>query len=651
MQIKNFHIIRSLERNTLSELFLARHVHDNYYVKIRVYDQYNITNEEIREAIVQRLRNAYQMRHRNIIATLDYGVEGRYMYQIQEHMDWGTLEDLLEKVPNIPAEIASFILQEILRGLQYAHSIGIFHGMLNPSRVLLSSNGIVKLHDFQFLDLKNTYLNKIQTRLKARQQMYLAPEHLLGKEADYRCDLFSAGVIAYKMLAGRHPFLEEKSEWTVMQIIACNAKLLFELDPTLAPQIEELVERMIEKEPSARLQSAEEALRMIDSYTTDFGEIRSYEVLANFLRKPGQSVEHLNALRCEELLQQAAQLQMQEQWERALVTLHRAKFLRPKDKNIETEIQGLCNRLGYSGGDSDDSLVLQLEQSLKANPDNIQVLQRLSTLAKSRGDLLTCIGYHKRILKIHPKDVFSNGQLRQLLENTERDTLFSPNESKWTRWQDFYRSQQRPLWQRWSILQGNFSLLSAVLVLGLLIGGLHSLEWLPPESVDASQVVTPVQTQPLVANQKITQLCQQAVALHKEGSIKRAIETLSKAPLSEKGIPSARARLLLADYYLEMNSADDAMDTLDQIDLSSADLQQRVKAFEMKAEIYRQKGKYGYAIDQYINIEILQGLPIDQRKAASEKIQTLQDEAVQVQLQRDEEPSQDCPEGQKDCNL
>ncbi len=71
---------------------------------------------------------------------------------------------------------------------------------------------------------------------------------------------------------------------------------------------------------------------------------------------------------------------------------------------------------------NEDPLVLQLEQSLKANPDNIQVLQRLSTLAKSRGDLLECIAYHKRILKIHPKDVFSHAQLRQLLENAERDT-------------------------------------------------------------------------------------------------------------------------------------------------------------------------------------------------------------------------------------
>ena len=93
------------------------------------------------------------MRHRNIIATLDYGVEGRYMYQIQEHMDYGTLEDLMEKASTIPPEIAAFILQEILRGLQYAHSIGIFHGMLNPAKVLLAVNGIVKIDDFQFLHI------------------------------------------------------------------------------------------------------------------------------------------------------------------------------------------------------------------------------------------------------------------------------------------------------------------------------------------------------------------------------------------------------------------------------------------------------------------------------------------------------------------
>jgi len=556
------------------------------------------------------------------------------MYQIQEHMDWGTLDDLLEKVSHVPPEIASFILQELLRGLQYAHSIGIFHGMLSPSRVLLSSNGIVKLHDFQFLDLKNTFLNKIQTKLKAKQQMYLAPEHLLGKEADYRCDIFSAGVIAYKMLTGRHPFLEEKSEWTVMQIIACNAKLLFELDPTLPPQMEELVEKMIEKEPSGRLQSSEEALRMIDSYTTDFGEIRSYEVLANFLKKPGQSVDQLKVLRAEELLQQAAQFQIQEQSERALVAFHRVRFLRPKDKNIENEIKSLCSRLGYSGGSNDDPIVVQLEQSLKANPDNIQVLQRLSTLAKSRGDLLECIVYHKRILKIHPKDVFSNAQLRQLLEKDDRDTLFSPNETKWTRWQDFYRSQQRPIWQRWGVLQGNISLLAAVFTLALLIAGLHTFRWIPVEDVDAAPTYVPTPSTQLVSTQKINQLCEQASSLHSQGAIRQAIEILSKAPLAEKGASTARARLLLAGYYLETELKAEAMETLEKIDLPSAELLQRLEALHLKAEIFRRAGKYGYAIDQYMNIEVMPGLSAVQRNEASAKVQELQDEALQLQLEK-----------------
>jgi hypothetical protein len=500
----------------------------------------------------------------------------------------------------------------------------------------------VKLHDFQFLDLKNTFLNKIQTKLKARQQMYLAPEHLLGKEADYRCDIFSAGVIAYKMLTGRHPFLEEKSEWTVMQIIACNAKLLFELDPTLAPQMEELVEKMIEKEPGARVQSAEEALRMIDNYTTDFGEIRSYEVLANFLKKPGQSVEHLNALRADELVQLASQFQMQEQWERALVTCYRARFLRPKDKNLENEIRHLCTRLGYSGGATEDPLVLQLEQSLKANPDNIQVLQRLSTLAKSRGSLLECIAYHKRILKIHPKDVFSNAQLRQLLEKAEKDNLFSPNETKWTRWQDFYRSQQRPLWQRWSVLQGNVSLLATVLVLASLIFGLHTFQWIPVDSiVHAGTSMTPAGSQgELVSGPKINQLCDQASTIAKQGDLRESIEMLSKAPIPEKGIPAARARLLLAKLHLEADSPDHSMEALNYIDLASADLEQRVQTLELKAEIFRRKGKYGYAIDQYINLEILPGLSTARRKAATLKIQELQDEAVKLQADQQLEENQ-----------
>ena len=629
MQIKNFHITRTIERNTLSELFLARHVHEDYYVKIRLFDQMSITNEEIREAILQRLRNSFQMRHRNVIATLDYGIEGRYMYQIQEHMDLGTLEDLFHKTPQIPPEIAGFILQEILRGLHYAHSIGIFHGMLNPSKVLLSSSGIVKIDDFQYLDVKNTFLKQVQTRIKAKQQMYLAPEHLLGKEADYRCDLFSAGVIAYKMLTGKHPFLEEQAEWTTMQIIACNPKLLFELDPTLPTSLEELIERMMEKELTQRVQSAEEALRCLELYVTNFGEVRSYEVLSNFLKKPQPSVEQLNLLRAEEFLQQAAQFQLQENWDRALIAYSRAQFLKPKDKQIETEIKSVQAKQGYVPGEGNDSKLLQMEQTLKANPENIQVLQRLATLAKSKGDLIRCVVYYKRILKIHREDPFALSQLRQLLQNQDRDAVLSPTEVKWTRWQDFYRTQQQPVWRRWNFAQGNFPLLTAVLILGVTIGILHWARLLPETQVlNASPAVQQEMLSVTRINQKVEMICEQAAVLYKQGEIDKAVELLSKFPLPEQGIAAAHARLLTARYLVDLNSVDKALSALDGIHLPSANYDQQLAVYKMKAAIYRRQGRYGHAIDQYINIKTLPGLPLKERIAADSRIQSLQDEAM-----------------------
>ena len=629
MQIKNFHVIKSLERNTLSELFLGRHLHENYFVKIRLYDQLSITNEEVREAILQRLRNSYQMRHRNILATLDYGVEGRYMYQIQEHMDYGTLEDLMEKATTIPPEIAAFILQEVLRGLQYAHSIGIFHGMLNPAKVLLSNNGVVKIDDFQFLDLKNTFMKQVQTRIKRKQQMYLAPEHLLGKEADHRCDLFSSGVITYKMLSGQHPFLEERSEWTTMQITACNAKLLFELDPTLPAVLEELVEGMIEKELNKRLQNAEDALHKLDGYVDHFGDVRSYEVLANFLKKPAQSVEQLNILRSEEYIQQAEQFQLQEQWDRALIALSRAQFLRPKEKTIDAEIKSVCTRLGYNQGDQSDPKIVQLEQSLRANPENIQILQRLATLAKSRGELIQCVGYYKRILKIAPGDTFAATQIRQILQTQDKDAVLSPNDAKWVRWQDFYRRKERPIWQNWSALQGNFTLAAMVLMFALTIAGLHVLKLIPKTSIASAMTMqVPSYSSQVVANQKINGICEQAIANYKQGEIEEAIEILSKTPLIPKGPAAAKARLLLARYWLELDHDEAAIKALEAIDLPSADFPQKIAAYRMKAEAYRRQKRFGHAIDQYINIKALPGLSISMREEADRKIEVLQNEAV-----------------------
>ena len=65
-------------------------------------------------------------------------------------------------------------------------------------------------------------------------------------------------------------------------------------------------------------------------------------------------------------------------------------------------------------------------------------MQRLATLAKSSGELIQCVGYYKRILKIAPADTFAATQIRQILQTQDKDAVLSPNDAKWVRWQDFY---------------------------------------------------------------------------------------------------------------------------------------------------------------------------------------------------------------------
>ena len=123
-------------------------------------------------------------------------------------------------------------------------------------------------------------------------------------------------------------------------------------------------------------------------------------------------------------------------------------------------------------------------------------------------------------------------------------------------------------------------------------------------------------------------LCEQASALYKVGDVNKAIEMLSKFPLPIQGIPAAHARLMTARYLVDVNALEKALAALEQIHLPSANYDQQVAVYKMKAAVYRRQKRYGHAIDQYINIKGLPGLPLNERMEAESRIQTLQDEAI-----------------------
>jgi len=179
----------------------------------------------------------------------------------------------------LPYSQVTEILRNVAHALAYAHAHGVVHRDIKPENVLLSS-GTAVVTDFGIA--KALRLSKTMapggTLTEAGSSLgtpaYMAPEQAAGDEVDERADLYSWGVIAYELLAGKHPFHDKKTAQQLMTAhLAERPKdLLDQLaaqernDPAVR-SLGALVMRCLEKQPSARVASADELLATLEAAT------------------------------------------------------------------------------------------------------------------------------------------------------------------------------------------------------------------------------------------------------------------------------------------------------------------------------------------------------------------------------------------------
>jgi serine/threonine protein kinase len=126
---------------------------------------------------------------------------------VMELVDGCTLGDLLEVHGPLPHAVVRAIARPLLGALAYLHAAGVVHGDVSPCNVLLSRNGEVKLSDLglaRLLDRRPSSSGWFRGK-----PAYASPEQLTGRAVDGRSDLFSLGVVLYRMITGRMPFGSE----------------------------------------------------------------------------------------------------------------------------------------------------------------------------------------------------------------------------------------------------------------------------------------------------------------------------------------------------------------------------------------------------------------------------------------------------------
>lgn len=274
-----YRLIRKLASGGMAEVFLAKVLGAEGFEKpvaVKRILPSLVDDREFVELFLREARLTVHLQHTNIVQVFDLGsVRGQY-YMVLEFVDGENLRALqraaVERRVPLGLREVCFLVQQVAEGLAYAHEktdgagrpLNIMHRDVNPSNVMVSASGEVKLADFGIAKAANVQGGTKVGVVKGKVG-YLAPEQVRGQPADQRADLFLLGLLLYELLAGRALFGGTDTFATLRAISSFDVKTLTPVPGVPAP-LWRIVTRALAPEPEARFQRARELVDALQNY-------------------------------------------------------------------------------------------------------------------------------------------------------------------------------------------------------------------------------------------------------------------------------------------------------------------------------------------------------------------------------------------------
>jgi serine/threonine protein kinase len=222
-------------------------------------DKRSVTRFEREAQVLARLQ------HPNIVTVFDVGADESDRFIVMELVEGPTLREVLNTTGRLEPHRAASIAGGIAAALAYAHAQDVVHRDVKPSNVLIASEDQVKLADLGIAKLLSAEPLTATTGVIGSAQ-YIAPEQARGDLVDGRADLYSLGCVLFEMLVGRPPFEGDAGALTYAHVHR-PAPRARSLAPDVPGDLDQLVAALLEKQPSARPQDAEEVRIVLERAT------------------------------------------------------------------------------------------------------------------------------------------------------------------------------------------------------------------------------------------------------------------------------------------------------------------------------------------------------------------------------------------------
>jgi len=237
---------------------------------VKIVSTSTALSQDVRSRFSREARAAARLKSRFSVQVFDSGeLPLGTPYIVMEYLDGETLRQHLRRVTRLPLAETVGILTQVARGLERAHEAGIVHRDIKPDNIFLaqtSDDGLVaKVFDFgvvKLVDAANATETVAGTFVGTPQ--FMSPEQAMGQpDVDYRTDIYSLGVLAYRMLTGRG--LYEATSIPALLLQICNGPLpkMREVLPDLPADVESWFERTCARERDLRFSSASECIEAL----------------------------------------------------------------------------------------------------------------------------------------------------------------------------------------------------------------------------------------------------------------------------------------------------------------------------------------------------------------------------------------------------
>jgi serine/threonine-protein kinase len=261
-----YQLLEPLGTGGMAQVYRARDLMLERFVAIKILRSDYSADPELQVRFRQEAKAAANLSHPNIVTVHDFGFDQGKLFIVMEHVPGTNLKTMTENLGKFSPEDALPIIIQACAGLGYAHRAGLVHCDVKPHNILVTPDRRVKVTDFGIARAIAGINPDEQNDVVWGSPLYFSPEQAAGQAPSPASDVYSLGVVMYEMLAGRPPFVAKTAETLARLHREMMPQLPSVFNPKVTPGLEQIIMKVLAKEPAARYRTADQLGRVLMTF-------------------------------------------------------------------------------------------------------------------------------------------------------------------------------------------------------------------------------------------------------------------------------------------------------------------------------------------------------------------------------------------------